>query len=97
MEAPSTQQHKSSRTLEGVVVSDVNDKTIVVEVTRFVQHPTYKKYIAPNKRYKAHDEANECRVGDRVTIEECRPLSKDKRFTVIERAPQEVAAVSDEE
>ncbi|MEX0673046.1 MAG: 30S ribosomal protein S17 [Candidatus Paceibacterota bacterium] len=92
-----TAQQNTGRTLEGVVVSDVSNKTIVVETTRFVQHPRYKKYIAPNKRYKAHDEKNECRVGDKVTIQESRPISKDKRFVVVNRVPVETDNTSSEE
>ncbi|MEX1026843.1 MAG: 30S ribosomal protein S17 [Candidatus Paceibacterota bacterium] len=96
MEASASQQNKGQRTLEGVVVSDVNNKTVVVEVTRFVQHPVYKKYVASSKRYKAHDEANECRVGDAVVIRESRPISKDKRFVVVDRVPQEAAPAEEE-
>ena len=70
------------RKLVGVVRSDKMDKTVVVEVTRKVMHPVYQKYIKRRKRYKAHDEANTCRQGDRVLIEECRPMSKDKRWRV---------------
>ncbi len=73
----------------GVVVSDKMDKTVVVAVEQRVKHPKYGKYITRRKRYKAHDEGNECRVGDRVEIEETRPLSKEKRWRVrriIERA-----------
>ncbi|NCO58266.1 MAG: 30S ribosomal protein S17 [Nitrospirae bacterium CG18_big_fil_WC_8_21_14_2_50_70_55] len=77
------------RTLIGEVVSDRMDKTVVVSVQRATTHPLYHKTIRLSKRYKAHDEANDCRVGDRVEIIECRPLSKDKKFRVaqiIERA-----------
>lgn len=72
----------------GTVVSDGMDKTVVVRVERLVLHPVYKKYTKRRARYKAHDEKNECRVGDRVEIIETRPLSKDKRwrvFRLIER------------
>ena len=62
----------------GVVVSDKMDKTIVVAVVRKVKHPLYKKYITRTKKFKAHDELNECRIGDKVEIVETRPLSKDK-------------------
>ena len=62
----------------GVVVSDRMDKTIVVAVVRKVKHPLYKKYITRTKKFKAHDELNECRIGDKVEIVETRPLSKDK-------------------
>jgi len=67
----------------GVVVSDKMDKTVVVAVERLVQHSRYKKYIRRTKKYHAHDERNECRVGDVVEIEETRPLSKTKRWRVI--------------
>jgi small subunit ribosomal protein S17 len=68
----------------GVVVSNKMDMTVVVEVTRRVLHPKYKKYIKRRKRYKAHDAANDCNVGDQVLLEETRPLSKDKRWRVKE-------------
>ena len=67
----------------GVVVSDKMDKTIVVKVERFVQHPRFKKYIKRSKKYYAHDERNEARIGDVVEIEETRPLSKLKRWRLI--------------
>ncbi|HWP64528.1 MAG TPA: 30S ribosomal protein S17 [Candidatus Limnocylindria bacterium] len=67
---------------EGVVVSDKMDKTVVVEVERLVRHPTYHKFLRQRRRYKAHDEKNQCRVGDRVRIIETRPLSAQKRWTV---------------
>ena len=67
----------------GVVVSDKMDKTIVVKVERFVQHPRFKKYIKRSKKYYAHDERNEARVGDTVEIEETRPLSKLKRWRLV--------------
>ena len=67
---------------EGVVVSDKMDKTVVVEVTRLVRHGQYRKYLKQRNRYKAHDERNQCRVGDRVRIIETRPLSHDKRWGV---------------
>jgi small subunit ribosomal protein S17 len=74
---------------EGVVVSDKMQKTVVVAVDRQVQHAKYKKFVRARKTYKVHDEANQCKVGDRVRIEETRPLSRDKRWrlkTVLERA-----------
>lgn len=71
--------------LTGKVVSDKMDKTVVVNVQRYVAHKKYGKYYKIDKRYKAHDENNEYKVGDTVTIEECRPLSKDKNFTVIQK------------
>jgi small subunit ribosomal protein S17 len=67
---------------EGVVVSNAMDKTVVVTVSRLVKHPQYKKYVKRRTRFKAHDENNECNVGDRVAIAETRPLSKQKRWRV---------------
>jgi len=71
------------RVLSGVVVSDKGDKTIVVRVDRRVMHPLYKKYIKHSKRYAAHDEDNRFKTGDQVRIEECRPISKRKRWQVV--------------
>ena len=71
--------------LTGKVVSDKMDKTVVVNVQRYVAHKKYGKYYKIDKRYKVHDEKNEYVVGDTVVIEECRPLSKDKNFTVLEK------------
>ncbi|MBC8385091.1 MAG: 30S ribosomal protein S17 [Candidatus Cloacimonetes bacterium] len=73
----------------GIVVSDKMDKTIVVNVERQFKHPLYKKIVRRHKKFKAHDEKNECRIGDVVQIQESRPLSKDKRWTlnsIIERS-----------
>ncbi|MFA5831213.1 MAG: 30S ribosomal protein S17 [Candidatus Paceibacterota bacterium] len=67
---------------KGTVVSDKMDKTVVVRVNRFVKHPKYGKFLEKSKRYKAHDETNEYKTGDKVIIEETRPLSKDKTFKV---------------
>lgn len=71
------------KTLQGVVVSDKMQKTLVVNVQRFVKHPKYGKYQKVSKKYKAHYEGGEIKVGDTVTIVECRPRSKDKHFEVI--------------
>jgi small subunit ribosomal protein S17 len=71
------------RILQGVVVSDAMDKTIVVRVERRVMHPVYKKFIRRSKKYSAHDETNSYKIGDVVRIEECRPISKNKCWTVI--------------
>ena len=71
---------KYKRVLEGIVVSDKMDKTIVVKVEIRQKHPLYGKTISKNKRYKAHDEKNECHEGDLVRVIECRPISKDKKF-----------------
>ena len=72
----------SRKTQTGVVVSDKMDKTVVVKVDRLVKHPVYNKYIKRSAKYKAHDEENTCKTGDRVLIVEMRPLSKDKRWQV---------------
>jgi len=69
---------------EGLVVSDKMDKTIVVLVERKIKHPLYKKVIRRSKRYKAHDEANRCKIGDKVKIMETRPLSKQKCWRLLE-------------
>ncbi len=71
------------RILQGVVVSDAMEKTVVVRVERRVMHPVYKKFIRRSKKYSAHDENNVCKVGDVVRIEECRPISKTKTWTVV--------------
>ena len=71
------------RILQGVVVSDKQDKTVVVSVERQVMHPVYKKFVKKSKKFAAHDENNQYKVGDRVSIEECRPISKNKSWTVI--------------
>jgi len=68
----------------GNVVSDKMDKTVVVAVTRITQHPVYKKTIRKITKFKAHDEENKCKTGDRISIIESRPLSKDKRWKVLE-------------
>lgn len=74
---------KTNKTLKGVVTSDKMDKTIVVKVTRFVEHSKYGKRIKKSKKYKAHDENNSKKIGDVVEIEETRPISKDKKFKVV--------------
>lgn len=66
------------RILQGVVVSDKGDKTIVVRVQRRVEHPVYKKYITKSKKFSAHDENNQYKIGEVVRIRECRPISKTK-------------------
>ena len=71
------------RILQGTVVSDAMDKTIVVLVERRVMHPVYKKFIRRSKKDAAHDETNACKVGQTVRIQECRPISKNKRFEVV--------------
>ena len=72
------------KTIEGVVVSDRMDKTVVVESSRLVKHPVYKKLIKRRARYSAHDEKNQCKIGNKVLIVESRPLSKYKRWRVRE-------------
>jgi len=75
---------KGKLVLQGVVASDKMDKTIVVEIMMRKLHPLYKKYVTRSKKVKAHDETNEAHVGDTVRVEECRPLSRDKRWRLIE-------------
>lgn len=74
---------KTRRTQQGSVISNAMDKGIVVLVERKVRHKTYGKYIRRRVKYMAHDPANECNIGDIVLIEECRPLSKNKRWRVL--------------
>ena len=71
------------RILQGVVVSDKMDKTVIVQVERRVMHPIYKKYIKRSKKYAAHDETNSHKIGDTVRIRECNPISKTKTWEVI--------------
>jgi|TARA_B100000315_G_C14242544_1_gene435970 small subunit ribosomal protein S17 len=75
---------KRQNSLIGEVVSDKMDKTIVVKVGRLVRHPVFNKMVYRAKKYKAHDHKNECRIGDKVQIGGTRPLSKDKRWRVLE-------------
>jgi small subunit ribosomal protein S17 len=80
---------KRPKVREGIVISDKMNKTVVVAVERLVKHPRYGKYLKRRAHYKAHDEQNTCKTGDRVLIAETRPLSKDKRWrlrAVLERA-----------
>ncbi|TSC95655.1 MAG: small subunit ribosomal protein S17 [Parcubacteria group bacterium Athens1014_10] len=83
MEKPD--KNKNKRTLQGAVVSDKMDKTIIVKVDRLKWHKKYEKQYKISKRYKAHDEKNEYKTGDKVIIQECRPLSKDKRWRAISK------------
>ena len=71
------------RILQGVVVSDKQNKTIVVRVERRMMHPIYKKFIRRSKKYAAHDENNTCKIGDTVRIQECAPISKTKRWELV--------------
>jgi len=72
------------RQLKGTVVSDQMDKTAVVRVVRRLAHPLYRKVVSRHKRYKVHDELNEAHVGDVVIIEECRPISREKRWRIVD-------------
>ena len=74
----------NKKTLRGTVVSDKMDKTVVVEVGRFVKHPKYKKFYTISKKYHAHDENNQYKIGDEVEIVEVNPISKKKSFAVVE-------------
>ncbi len=80
------------RVMQGTVVSDKNDKTVVVDVERRFTHPVMKKTVRQTKKYKAHDETNACKVGDRVLIEESRPISRNKHWVVVQNETQEAAA-----
>ncbi|MDD5760551.1 MAG: 30S ribosomal protein S17 [Candidatus Pacebacteria bacterium] len=92
MEKPSITQHGNSkierrkRVLEGEVISNKMQKTVVVRVSSVRLHPKYKKYYRVSRNFKVHDEKNQCQIGDKVIIEETRPLSKDKRWRVISLA-----------
>ncbi|MBK1866971.1 30S ribosomal protein S17 [Taklimakanibacter albus] len=76
------------RVLEGVVVSDKNDKTIVVKVERRLTHPVLKKTVRLSKKYHAHDEKNTAKIGDVVWIEETKPLSKQKRWLLVDKTAE---------
>ncbi len=76
-------ERNNRKSQTGVVVSDKMDKTVVIEVSSHVRHPLYKKYIKRTVRLKAHDENNECGIGDTVRVMETRPLSKDKHWRVV--------------
>jgi len=80
------------RVLTGRVTSDKMDKTVTVLVNRRVMHPLYKKFIRRSKKYAAHDDSNQCKIGDVVRIEECRPISKRKTWMVVECNGAAVAA-----
>jgi len=79
-----TDERNLRKTRVGVVTSDKMDKTVVVSVETLVEHPLYKKRIKQTTKFKAHDEQNQCKAGDKVRIMETRPLSKDKRWRVVE-------------
>ena len=76
-------KENKNKILQGVVVSDKMDKTVVVAVARYIKLPKYSKYVSRDKRYKAHDPENRFKVGDKVKIKETRPISKDKKFIVV--------------
>ena len=84
MDTDVQKEKKGKLVLQGVVASDKMDKTIVVEIMMRKLHPLYKKYVTRSKKVKAHDETNEAHIGDTVRVEECRPLSRDKRWRLIE-------------
>lgn len=84
-----SEQTDNNRTLQGRVISDRMDKTITVLVERRVQHPIYGKFVRRSTKVHAHDESNDCRVGDVVVVEQCRPISKSKTWRllqIVERA-----------
>ena len=78
-----SEQNQTNRTLQGRVVSDKMDKSITVQVERKVKHPLYGKYIRRSTKVHAHDENNECQIGDVVVVEQCRPLSKLKKWRFV--------------
>lgn len=79
------EKKKHIKTLKGAVISDKMQKTVVVAVTRLKEHPKYKRRYKITKHFKAHDEKNEYKVGDRVLIVECRPISKGKKWTILKK------------
>ena len=76
---------KQHQQFEGIIVSDAMQKTVVVEVTRFAIHPRYHKRIRIRKHFKAHDEENQYKIGDKVIIEATKPISKEKHWRVVEK------------
>jgi small subunit ribosomal protein S17 len=83
---------KNKRTIVGRVVSNKMDKSVTISIERLIKHPAYGKYIRRSNKLKAHDAKNECNMGDRVAISECRPISKNKAWQVVEileRAPEQ--------
>jgi small subunit ribosomal protein S17 len=79
----SDKKNKVHRTIVGRVVSDKMDKTVSVAIERLIKHPVYGKYVRRTSKVMAHDAANECKSGDRVAISECRPISKNKAWAVV--------------
>lgn len=90
------EREKKHKKMVGVVIKDKMDKTVVVQVERFLKHPIYHKYLKSKSTCKAHDEHNAARVGDTVLIVETRPLSKDKRWAIKEILKKEAAAPATE-
>jgi len=80
----------TNRTLQGTVVSDKMDKTVTVLIERKVKHPVYGKYIKRSTKVHAHDETNECKMGDTVIVEQCRPISKSKTWRLVQVVNHEV-------
>ena len=78
----------TKKTLTGTIISNKMQKTVVVRVERIKEHPKYKRRYKLHKNYKAHVEGGECNIGDRVAIQECRPISKDKRWRVVRKTSQ---------
>lgn len=78
-----SEEKKARRTITGRVVSDKMDKSVSVAIERLIKHPVYGKYIRRTSKVMAHDETNQCKSGDRVTISECRPISKNKSWSVV--------------
>jgi small subunit ribosomal protein S17 len=79
-----SEEQKTRRTIVGRVMSNKMDKTVSVAIERMIKHPVYGKYIRRTSKVLAHDAANDCREGDRVSIAECRPISKNKSWTVVD-------------
>jgi small subunit ribosomal protein S17 len=79
-----SEEQKTQRKIVGLVVSDKMDKTVSVAIERLIKHPVYGKYIRRTTKVLAHDAANECKPGDRVAISECRPISKNKSWAVVD-------------
>lgn len=77
------EQHKGGRLFHGIVVSNKMKDTVVVEVSRYTEHPKYKKFIKRSKKFMAHDKGNTKQIGEKVSIRETRPMSKNKKFIVI--------------
>jgi small subunit ribosomal protein S17 len=84
MTEENSEQIKSQKSIIGKVVSDKMNKTIIVQIERKVKHPLYGKYVRRFSKMYAHDEENQCRIGDLVLIKQCRPLSKTKRWSMVE-------------